>query len=1156
MKRFGKILTFIVMIALCSVFAFASPALSIGTVVAASVTTAIGAIITVSKIPTKGEVGSPLTIPKGTSAQGDVKVIVKNPRGQEVYNQVTTTDYTFNPDQIGNYTVQYEVTNVASNYFATKSQVYNINVTGVKPTLSFLANNPYIMPEVIDANDTVVLPSPIVKEQNSEVVENFVMLIATGNNQEENNSTTNPSSYPAVWVKATDPNYNAVNLERDASGNITFKASKVSEEFVYGTYTLTYSYQASTGLLVTKTFSINVQKNYRENVSSKIDMTFVWADGNTMPTSAILGNKVTLPTPVGQDKNQGNAQLKTFTTVKVDYIPEGNLKDTVNWVSCPVDQQDFTFTPMHKTENGGYYRIEYKIENFFGVDTIESVVYKLDNVKDTERPDVYLVKDYTDATDVDLTEDLSYSIPSKMIANANNNLVLPAIYAEDNYIKDLDGLTLRRYWINGSNETRIDEKDGSDNYITNKAVTLSTSTDASNKTPDSVKKCLQTPGTYQVRYEAYDGTNTNRSITFEIVVVEKGTFTDSVAPRITMPTILNTTFAGETITFKAPTAIDYASTSLSEVNINSKRVQLEVGYYYGADYATFLASYQAGADVSSNASYHKIDTLENDSKTYSFTAPAYVAGSELYIVVRATDNAKYGDLNKTLTAENNVSVKAQQIRLVSITGDDTAPGFDQSQIISSHEEYSQNEKIDIKSNASNGAFVFTSEDADFVKVNVNVYDPNGKALSVRGLSRDINAAKTQITASGAYFTSTIAGDYTVVLTATDYSGNSRIVSYKLAVKDTEEPVIELSAVPTSVEVGEEIVLPKAVVMDNGEIIENIVSNEIKFVGDNPAHDFDIATGKFIAREAGTFTFKYVASDGTHTTESALQTIVATDSQAPVFEEYDWEPTAPLTPILSGGEETGNYETIEVPYISATDLNGIKEYSVTIKNPKGEVIKTFIGSEGLNANNNYEFEPTAKDGKYTVIYKVTDFAGKSSTLEKTLSVGDVINPEIEIANESTNLPTSAKLNSQIIIKEADLTLTDNKDGSIDADDYIGTTSTRKLQITVKQPDGTTKTLTKSGGKWSYTFETAGTYTLTYTLQDDAGNKVTRTSTIVVDAQEVQSANVETILGTVLIVASVALLAGVIIYFVVTNKKSKVVDNKSREDAKERARKLDK
>lgn len=1156
MKRFGKILTFIVMVALCSVFAFASPAISIGTVVAASVTTAIGAIITVSKIPTKGEVGSPLTIPKGTSQQGDVKVIVKNPRGQEVYNQVTTTDYTFNPDQIGTYTVQYEVTNASSGYFETKSQVYNINVTGVKPALSFLANQKEILPEIIDANDKVVLPLPVVKEQNDTLVEDYIMLIATGDNQEENNATTNPSSYPVVWVKATDPNYNAVNLVRNADDKITFEASQVDDQFVYGTYSLTYSYQASTGLTVTKTVSINVQKNYRENVTSKIDMTFVWADGDTMPTSAILGNKVTLPTPVAQDKNQGNAQLKSFTTVKVDYIPNGNLKDTVSWISCDVDQQDFTFTPLNKTVNGGYYRIEYKIENFFGVDTIESVVYKLDNVKDTEKPSVYLVKDYTDATDVDTTEDLSYMIPSKMIANAHNSLVLPAIYATDNFVTDLEGLTLRRYWINGSTETRIDAKDANDKYITNTAVTLSTSTDDSNKTPDSVKKCLQTPGTYKVRYEAYDGENTQRSVVFEIVVVEKGTFVDSVAPRITMPTITSTTFAGETVTFKSPTVLDYASTSLSEVNIDSKNVKVEVGYYYGNDYANFLASYQAGEDVSSNTSYHVINTVKDDKTSYSFTVPAAVTGNELYIVVRATDNAKYGDLNNVLTADNNISVKTQQIRLVSIASDDEAPEFDQSQIVSSHEEYSQNEKIDIKSTATDGAFVFTSADADFVKVNVNVYDPNGKAVSVRGLSRDINAAKTQITASGAYFTSTIAGDYTVVLTATDYSGNSRIVSYKLTVKDTEAPVIELSSIPASVEVGKEIILPKAVVMDNGEIIENTISNEIKFVGDNPAHDFDIATGKFIAREAGTFTFKYVASDGTLETESAIQTIVATDSQAPVFEEYDWEPTAALTPILSNGVETGNYEVVEIPYINATDLNGIKEYSVTVKNPKGEVIKTFVGSTNLNANNNYEFEPTAKDGKYTVIYKVTDYSGKSTTLEKTLAVGDIIDPEIEIANADINLPTSIKLNGTIKINEADLTLTDNKDGVIDVDDYLGETTTRKLEVSVKQPDGTTQVLTKSGGYWTYTFETAGTYTLTYTLTDEAGNIATRSSTIVVSAEDVKTTNVETIWGTILIVASLSLLAGVVVYFVVTNKKPSNADAKSREDAKERARKLDK
>ena len=120
-----------------------------------------------------------------------------------------------------------------------------------------------------------------------------------------------------------------------------------------------------------------------------------------------------------------------------------------------------------------------------------------------------------------------------------------------------------------------------------------------------------------------------------------------------------------------------------------------------------------------------------------------------------------------------------------------------------------------------------------------------------------------------------------------------------------------------------------------------------------------------------------------------------------------------------------------------------------------------------------------------------------------------------------------------------------------------TNTRKFVVTVKDPSGNTETLTKSGGYWSYTFETAGSYTLTYQLTDEAGNLSTPLSTIiVVDAEDVATTNVETIWGTVLIVASVALLAGVVIYFVVSNKKQKSVDNKSREDAKERAKKLDK
>ena len=70
--------------------------------------------------------------------------------------------------------------------------------------------------------------------------------------------------------------------------------------------------------------------------------------------------------------------------------------------------------------------------------------------------------------------------------------------------------------------------------------------------------------------------------------------------------------------------------------------------------------------------------------------------------------------------------------------------------------------------------------------------------------------------------------------------------------------------------------------------------------------------------------------------------------------------------------------------------------------------------------------------------------------------------------------------------------------------------------------------------TYTFETAGEYTLTFTAKDTAGNSQVYTKTIKVVSEESKKTDVTTVVGTILIVVSLAILAGVIVYFARTPK----------------------
>ncbi len=1129
MKRFTRFIAIAIMFTLCLSYMVVIPFGRKNVLAAESV----GAVLTIKGLKSTAKIDQELEIPKGTSSLGQdsVNVVIKDPRGKVVTNYVRTTENSIviKPTMLGYYTVQYSV-----NDGITKSQIYSIKVEGTKPAMEFVNNASVYLPNTIYDAKEVILPLPRVTV-DSEEVENTALFIREGSHAESNTEGKN-----AVWVSAQDPNYNTVNLRRDEDGNVVFDATKDSNNnYVYGTYTLTYFYQSSNGLTMTKYASIEVEKNYKESYVDKIDMTFVWENGKTMPTSAVLGQKVQLPKAVAQNKANGNEEMQSHVTVTVDFIPDGNL--SAEKIPYEVDQENLTFTPQNKTVNGGYYQIVYKVENYFGVKTITNT-YKLTNVTDTVRPDVFVVADYSieDAKNgnVDTKQDLSYMIPNKVIVSSENPIVLPAIYGTDNYAK-FEDLELRRIWINGSNQTRLDKKDEDGNYITNTSLTLSYDDEELSET---VRNCLKTPGTYSVRYEIYDGSNTNRSVEFEIVVLERS-FVDSTAPRITMPTLNKVGFAGDTITFKAPTVVDYASDSLQEVNVDTRRCNVEVGYYAGSDYATFKTAFEKGEDISSyitSGEFNYISKLEDDNSYYSFTIPTNATYSELKIVVRATDNAKFGAPNDVV-AKNNISVKDATMRVVKIDANDNAPAFNISQISSTLQEAGQNEKVYIQSTSLDKSFAFTGENQDFTEISVNVYDPQGNLVNVRGASTQVNASADQINLSGAYFTSSADGDYIITITAKDVSGNSTVVAYKLHVNDTIAPEIEGVPSTISVKVGEEYTLPVAVMRDNGEIKENLAENPIDFSGyDNPAYTFNHATNKFVALEAGTFTFEYRAFDGTHANENkCIVTIVASANTDPeqklAFDDSAFKSTAALKPIIENDVETGRYETINIPYLTVENaINGIKDnsYSVKVVDPNGQEISVTVTPD--DAVNYGKFEPTAKDGVYQITYTVEDNAGNKAEITKELRVGDLVKPEITIINQENNLPTSAKLGSTLYILSSDITYTDNS-----GEDGL------TLTITMKDASGSTTTLTKTDGRYSYTFSNAGTYTLTYTVKDKAGNTRTETANIVVSAESNTETNTAVILTGVIIALVVVLAGAVVTYFVVVNKKS----NGSKKDSKQ-------
>ncbi|MBQ8444492.1 MAG: hypothetical protein IJX25_03980 [Clostridia bacterium] len=180
----------------------------------------------------------------------------------------------------------------------------------------------------------------------------------------------------------------------------------------------------------------------------------------------------------------------------------------------------------------------------------------------------------------------------------------------------------------------------------------------------------------------------------------------------------------------------------------------------------------------------------------------------------------------------------------------------------------------------------------------------------------------------------------------------------------------------------------------------------------------------------------------------------------------------------------------------------------------------------------------KDGKYTISYDVDATVGAGDEYSVTLSAGDVTAPELEIGNEIVE--ENYQVGDTLHIAFSNTTIDDS---ILKMSDEVTTKVAdllEKMTVKIKYEDNSYETLdneAEEDGYYDYSYELTqkGTYTLSITITDEAGNSVTKTKEFEVGAEEGSSVNATEVMGGVLIGLSVALLAGVVIYFVVSKKK---------------------
>lgn len=262
------------------------------------------------------------------------------------------------------------------------------------------------------------------------------------------------------------------------------------------------------------------------------------------------------------------------------------------------------------------------------------------------------------------------------------------------------------------------------------------------------------------------------------------------------------------------------------------------------------------------------------------------------------------------------------------------------------------------------------------------------------------------------------------------------------------------------------------------------------------------------------------------------TITVNDTKGPQFSSiYDDKavfPTSFTRDYIKDGKD------FDVPGIQATDRAGID-----LSNSKITIRWSLAGGTDTGSESWYTEERLTNggvfkinsngsrlDGTYTFTYHVEDIYGNENELVKTITVGDVVAPEISVAESIVE--ENYKVGSELIIRYSDIDINDPG---------YGWDETKRPVITLSN--------TSSGGDdivgheveggVSFKLDQVGTYELKIEATDTHGNVGTWTKRITVSAKAQDATTTYRVIGTVLIVVSVVVLAGVVIYFIVSKVK---------------------
>ena len=736
--------------------------------------------------------------------------------------------------------------------------------------------------------------------------------------------------------------------------------------------------------------------------------------------------------------------------------------------------KDGVFTPTEK----GDYVVKYTIKNVFGTEA-ESFSFTIKDVKDTKDPVVY----YGKLVDGEIV-DQSHTVPSKF---GLENIVLPAIYATDNsgeaitYKREIYRIktyTLDQGTIGSEDSKKPVILNYNENTFADKAnisnYVIFNYYD-NNLNVDGKEEAFKS-GIYTISYTAVDSSknDTTKSYTMELV----DAYTPST-PEIDFGTVLpKQVKLGEEISFEKPTATDS----------NDDRMVVRTFFKQAGETETELTELESG----------------------KYTIKTTKAGTLEIRVETKNDDGAIGTMTKT-------------IEVLDIT-DTTLPS-----LVGTPEDYDDmNDINDQFSEITLPTMTFTDDKVDYLSVVIKVYDKDGKSVAVSG--KKLEKVTGGLKVSGAKFKASKSGNYRVSYVVTDIAGNTFLYTFKTnEVRATVAPTIVKPIFDDSVqtlELGESLTLPiPSIKNGDGEEV-NDPDYTVEVVSAEGEYE-PIILGKFRPLTTGKFVIQYTVRDGSLETKSALYTIDVVNTLAPTianeFKEF---------------EKLEKNASMSIPRVNVS-TNGVND--VDWSKSKIEVLyngsvyktleldKTYDTQDAENEAYNYTFR---RDGTYTIKYTVVDTVGNTATKSFAVKVGDTEKPTLEL--DSSIDFSDRKTGSILVIDPAKITVKDNVDTGINLFDDLKIVV--KNTTTGEEISNKFTNSTRVEG-YEYNLSEVGTYQVTFTLTDEAGNVTTLVKEFAVTAEGADKEFPTEVLGIILLVLAILILGGVVAYFIITRKKVK-------------------